>query len=707
MSILWNLFKIKIIIITTFSFNYAFAVCNFDEVKKLEFDNYFDKIHLINIKVSDYRSWTKNSMKIIKDNKNYISNKYKKKFKAKLIIESILGKCQYSAYISQTGDLKDHLENHYGNIINSINVEIKDGNVSGIVKFKLLLQNTRKSNNEIIATKILRSLGYLAPRTKLLNIDINGNKYITIFQESISKEMLEFNRRKEGAIFEGDETKLFESEYDYNVNEILSLTKVKNYKWLIKSEQNKYIALKGYLKLQEAYLFTFSKHFGNKNYYNLNWNILNSAHNFSAVNYELLIIAMGGEHSLHMHNRKFYFDSIKNNFEPIYYDGNVNPNIDVYNKITLNHLALLGVNEKNVNYLIKELNRVSELDPSLSDSIDKILLNLNNYPLHINTEVKNYSQKLNLYNEFLNRQFYYYPNSTVYLINEKLLNASYKHQLSKIQVDKCTNSQCVKLSLSLSEVSEIIARKIPDQLILPSTFESINRNIVSFNGGKINILFPSTSKVVYSKNRIKLIQQNIDDKFLLFDSILDNFTIEFIGVPFKRINDSMRHKNNIDGLTGCVTLLDSAFDNLKIIATNSNCEDAFNFVRANGSISYGLIRNSAEDAIDLDFSNVKFNFINIDTAGNDCIDFSQGSYEINNFSLQNCMDKGISVGEKSNALIMNGKIKSLGIGIATKDSSQSNINNVTISTKSECTKNYVKKIEFDFPFSKENNLICN
>ena len=52
-------------------------------------------------------------------------------------------------------------------------------------------------------------------------------------------------------------------------------------------------------------------------------------------NYLFIMLSMNGKHGLRPHNRKYYFNSLENQFEPIYYDGDlkllneVNPDFDV------------------------------------------------------------------------------------------------------------------------------------------------------------------------------------------------------------------------------------------------------------------------------------------------------------------------------------------------------------------------------------------
>ena len=78
-----------------------------------------------------------------------------------------------------------------------------------------------------------------------------------------------------------------------------------------------------------------------------------------------------------------------------------------------------------------------------------------------------------------------------------------------------------------------------------------------------------------------------------------------------------------------------------------------NVVNSHGNIKSLTILNSFSDAVDMDFSKIKIKSVNIDVAGNDCIDFSGGFYMIDSAALKECHDKGISVGEKSNLIAKN------------------------------------------------------
>ena len=139
-------------------------------------------------------------------NFRWIPNKFKKRFDANVIVKYENGlKCNLRARIRNNGNQKDHIALKGNSIIQSIDVHLKSGHINGIRKFKLLRPNTRGNYvDEILLTELLREFDYLAPRTSLINSEINEVKSKMLFQEKPTKELLEFNQRSEGPIFEGD-----------------------------------------------------------------------------------------------------------------------------------------------------------------------------------------------------------------------------------------------------------------------------------------------------------------------------------------------------------------------------------------------------------------------------------------------------------------------------------------------------------------------
>ena len=173
------------------------------------FDNLV--IKKIEIDINNNRKWTINSVRILTGNFRFIPSKFKKRFKAKVLVSYKDGpKCFIKATVRHSGDEKDHINLQGNTIIQSIDVHLKNGNIKGITKFKLLRPKTRGNlKDEIFLTELLRNLNYLAPRSMIVDARINEAKSLMLFQEKAAKELLEFNNRREGPILEGDERFFF------------------------------------------------------------------------------------------------------------------------------------------------------------------------------------------------------------------------------------------------------------------------------------------------------------------------------------------------------------------------------------------------------------------------------------------------------------------------------------------------------------------
>jgi hypothetical protein len=168
-----------------------------------------------------------------------------------------------------------------------------------------------------------------------------------LFQEKISKELLEYNKRREGPILEGDEKYMmsFISKVKNNpkvdwgeifrlsdLGTKIQLSKQTNSSWSIKDPKFTEISLDALEKLNFVYLVYLNSYKDKKNdYFFLDYyldnNLLaqNNSLNLNKLNtYNNLILAANGGHGLYVHNRKFYWNSVENYFEPIYYDGEFN-----------------------------------------------------------------------------------------------------------------------------------------------------------------------------------------------------------------------------------------------------------------------------------------------------------------------------------------------------------------------------------------------
>ena len=125
---------------------------------------------------------------------------------------------------------------------------------------------------------------------------------------------------------------------------------------------------------------------------------------------------------------------------------------------------------------------------------------------------------------------------------------------------------------------------------------------------------------------------------------------------------------------------------------------SINIINSKGEINSINIKNSFQDAVDLDFSDLNIQKINIENAGNDCVDISSGNYKIENIIAYKCFDKGVSIGEKSNVNVFNLIVNNAQLGLVVKDSSNVDVLKSNIYNYSQCAAVYRKKQEFGSSF---------
>ena len=283
--------------------------------------NYKDykKVTFLNIEVDNKKKWYENSIGAIlskSNNGEAIDTKYKKRFKAKIIVHFGKNKiCNFRGSIRLHGDYKDHLKFESGKLVSSLDVTIKNGHINSIRKFKLYLPESRKGINEVLITQLFKELKILSPNTFFLNTNVNNQKSLYLFQEKISKEMLEKNARREGPIFETiDENK--KSNFIFTR---LHLAKLVNKEWLTKGFNNFFYTFKNFNRINRA-LLSSNKKFNRKFY--IEHEYLNQNLDKFRV-FEPILYSLGYPHGLSKNNRYFYLNIVSGEFEPIYYDGDI------------------------------------------------------------------------------------------------------------------------------------------------------------------------------------------------------------------------------------------------------------------------------------------------------------------------------------------------------------------------------------------------
>ena len=740
------------------SYNNKIKLCsslNYKESLYLHPSN-FGKFDLV-LKIHNERKWRKIAIKeelkrkkIFEEGRHYFYfNRERVKASFILNVDKKL-KCKVLAKIRIHGDMKDHRR---GSGLPSINVNLTDGHIFGVVDFILFRPMTRNYDNEIFTTTLLRELGFLAPRTSKVNIGYNNLISKFIFQEKIVKEFLENSRLRESAIFEGDERFL---SYDPRKTINLSKHRLVNKSWARKGDVNRIISETALSILNEINqyhritkpnaipmdivdYYTVAKNVGMEHYFD------------KLPEFDSIIFAIEGEHNLSRDDRRFYYDPAVKKFYPIYYDALTNlltidnrilnlPLVDKedikrsYPHIRLGKItpsAVLGSRDAyktfyklKINNLYTKLKRngiilKKEKIEELIKIIKNRLLLLNNFEedriFNVSYDMKSRSFMPTTFLPIKNikRRFIYYSDKfdeylscDIYGNDCKniLLNTKEKIKSLAQELKDANNNNMIFIGKKRKKPANegwfshfTFHEKFSKNQIKKETF-SKNSNLITY--GNVDFKINSLSKTV-------TINKNDQYGRIVFTGgTIDSWKIVFNNNYSYNVSDNFHKKTDENGYTGCLSFFDIKIVNISIESFNSDCEDAVNFVRSSGSIKVLLIRNSLYDGLDADFSSLEFDLIDVKTAKNDCTDFSFGDYFLNQVKIESCGDKGVSIGEASKVKIENLSVSNSNIGLASKDFAEAMINIGFINTTKNCVEAYNKKQEFSGGFIQANKLQC-
>jgi len=578
----------------------------------------------------------------------------------------------------------DHIDFRRG--FSSLVIKLKNGHIENITRFRLLKLVSKGFENEIFWTSLLETMNYPTPHTSIVNVKINQEYYPMIFQEKVAKEFLERWSMKDAPIIEGnfDQFKKLQGNcvkknnnvsvcFQKFINSIYYSSKVDNQKF-IKDFNSAVIGFKGIVS---------------NNYYNYK--------KFFELNKTL------AGHGLHHKNSKFVYDPIYNIKIPIYYDGDVNINKNYHKKCN------------NVNFNVNDyedyLSRIYKYRAGYSLSkIQKCVAKeyLNQPDLFF---TKPTFEDIDLTYSFERK----YPFNGFY--NNTKINDNkfeYKQNFLSFDIHKYKFKYCENTNFktncyineNFKNLKKILgASNKPKNYIYDIVHYDNNYNLDKKN--KIKTIF-NNNKIFYKieENTIVFAKITPNVKFINLEFANSaNGKIIFLGDIPKNLkifaNDKEKsYKKNFDrldenNLTGCITFLDSNFQNIDFNISNLKCEDSLNIIRSEGSIKNIIIKNAISDALDIDFSRINIKNLSVINAKNDCVDFSYGHYKINSSFLAGCGDKAISVGEKSVLEAININVKDSNLAIATKDSSSTKIKNLINFNIKKCLSSYKKKQEFD------------
>ena len=724
--------KILIIISLICLSGNVYSKCNFKHFKYLSELTNPESIQMLKIEIPKSKKYFENFLKILLSKQSVIKPEQKKKFNGKLKIIYNFGNCEFDIRLRQNGDFKDHIAIVDGKAIRSLDIKIKNGNILNAVHFKLLIPKTRENLNEIFGTVVFRELGFIAPESFMVNTIINGVKTKMIFQENARKEMLERNSRREGPIFEGDESISWgENFFDFSKDQI-SLSRLVNKNWFLKGPQSATITLNAFTRLQKAY------HTRIDNSIKLGFHIQPNIHNLKMFDdFHFFSLALGGKHGLSPNNRKFYFNTFLDDFEPIYYDGNF--------KLEKLEDGFFGniVNASSPNRYYSSKFNIPKFTFSSDYKVPKLEF------------IKSNKFKNLVSQKFKKRSLMTSAESDMFVENGlKIFNSNIKKMLIKLddkQIEKYEDYIPKNNDDYLSRVknSKIEQKLVTDIDLIEGNFKlNFNDGTVAlkdFNklGSMLSRLTLDRKRVVYlspqkskyllsdfktdynndlngyifkskdikykfiKESKMLLIESyDLDGWLLLKDINLSNWTILFNGKSILKNKKNSQRFNNF-GLTGCLNFYNVIFHDTVLKASNTSCEDGINIVNSIGKIKILDVKDSLSDGVDIDFSNLDIESLSISNSGNDCFDVSGGNYVIKKSFVSNCGDKGLSVGEMSKLYTSKLRVNSALIAVSSKDLSSTKINLANLMNVNYCYEAIQKKMEFGGALLEFNHMSCN
>ena len=701
----------------------------------------------ITVEIKQSRNWYSNIFEILvereKKENQFANNSVLKKKNKRRFVATVKAHyennivCSHKSRVRLSGDLKDHIQIIDGNFFTSLDVKLDEGNINGIVDFKLLIPETRKNPNyEILFTKFLSEIDILAPRTFLLDVKVNNLEKKMLFQEKIRKEMLEHNKRVEGPLLEGSERYMFtfleNNNPFFNAGINNQVARITNSNWANKSENHFQISNKALTELNKVYLKWIDEMILgpiNISHYNLNENILSNNNNTGSEKlgiFSSLMYAVGARHGMSPHNRKFHWNSLGEYFEPIYYDG------DIEIEKAGNQMKMFS--DKSYDFTIIELENVKAAQKKIENLEIDVLYNkfLESGGKLSRDEMELFFKKLSnnliILQEYISNKNIVSKDIKNTLLNNyidglrktktknKNLKIVYKSSNQDYLLCNIVDNKCEKKDLQKDEVLKLIS----DELIKNDTIyqyigikENLDKKNKNNNYRKLRI---KNSDFYYDENIVIEYNENQDDlniyqksplaRAYFINGELNKININFIGLEINEFDKMQSSSINNYGLTGCLSFINIEFKNVKIKGSKGACEDTINLINSIGQIKQIEITEAFSDALDLDFSKINIDNIFINKSKNDCADFSFGNYNINQFNLSNCGDKALSVGERSVLTTNEINIKDSKMGIASKDGSIVKVIKNNSQNLEVCLAAYNKKQEFFGGFIKVDNFFC-
>ena len=651
-------------------------------------------VERVEIEILKSKDWEINLGRVFASDTGWINPSRKKDFDFEGFVFYSSGiTCRVTGTTRITGDYMDHVGFESGRLVASQYLKLDTGNVAGIVRFKLFMPRSRNGDSEILASTLFSDLGFLSPRTTLVDFEVNGAKSARIMQEVPAKELLESNLRREGPVIEADGTflDLYASKAQ-DLNPLLG-SKVVNDKWALGNTVSRQISLDASL--------TYFDYLGHAS----------SAENIELQEFELLSYLLGTEHGLGARNAVFYFNPISGDLEPIYYDG-FDGAFDMGSDLWLARETPSGSFTAEVIEGVRA--RFSQLDwSSWSDRAVGLGANLSDQRLQ---RIRNWINQQTARLAPVNKRSMLSPQSGVASLSYKkeplidgYLAVFHDPIIGQFQACKSAAAEeCKPISneaglkalagstrLDSGELA-VFMGSVPTESSAPIdanrrlVLENLPEGLFGYSTGEETPVFFD----VYS-NVLTLVMNSEETRLLLSGRSPNGLEIRLVNnFKFNASREPLEARYSRELLTGCLTLYEFEASQTSVYSENSFCEDAVNVLNSRGAFNSIVITNALQDGLDADFSEINVSRLVIEGAGNDCADVSAGEYEFSLMQLKDCEDKALSGGEGSRTRIFNMQVDGARVAVASKDSSVIRVLNSSISGVEWCAVAYRKKQEF-------------
>lgn len=663
-------------------------------LNNLKKDHYPSKIE---IKTNKVKTWYVNLIKSFYSTPRSqwsIDRDYKKYSKVKIILHfSDKIKCKFNGKMKIHGGRKDHI--NLKKLTSSLRVKLFDGHLNHSKHFGLLRPFTRNYDDEIFITTILNKLNLISPNTFYVDVKLNDNKTEKmIFLDMDYTEILEKNNRPQGVILAENKTTGYNK--DFTLSRIINL---KSTPLKISYELNKNSFFNALDKTNYIVL--------NEKFYN-HTNILNDINNRSFINekkfidFYLMMFASGGDHGKQLGDRRYYYNILLDEIEPVYYDWKPMLITNQYKYIEKGFFY--NFKNEDVNNLISKINK------------------LDFYKIHKELENKGlkYNKKdLLVFKDEIIKNLLIIKESknNDTLIEKEIVNYNYPNYLlfnkNQNNYERCDfKGNCEELKLTSQNEErlfqnheyEIDKKKMK---FTRKNYYDLKKNIVPLNFSikRMNEIQLSDKTKIFFNNDVSVIK---DDKNIKINFLNEQGRAKVVGGTLNKhkfiVNGKNQNKNpwkkdlldKNNVIPFCLVFYDTKLIEVQLSVKNLNgsCIAALKFIKSVGSIKKIDISNVYGDALQTNLSQLNFGDIIIKEVEDDCIDFETGNYIINDMKLSNCWDKSIQLRNKSFLYVKNLEVKDSLYGPTIMNSSSLIGENFDINSNRECLVAYRENNEY-------------